>query len=723
MAEKPSAAVAASGASHDDGEVESKVSAATSTVSSGIYSRKDFPKELYRFLMTGTQKGWKFAKWSLDGKAFMFDDGHEALGPLLKEHFGRKFFETRVHVYFTSFYIPTQYCLILIHSLCHDLLFADNAFSATQRKMYRYQFKRHTSGPLKGFFYHPGFTRNDPDFSIIRARESNPNKYNKSASASKKGTVEGLEESSVGGEKDTAVPKELNLEQVQGDDGSTLGQLEDENGVTIPLYDVGTKVLARDADGLLYEAWIRRQLYGPHYHKQVQVGIINDQQEMEEYLEAASQPGWHYFVHYNGWKVNWDRWVSESDVLPLNSKNTELASRITKEHRALQQEFKASSSRRKVDDAGAFLRAWKIRLQRVYEEASGTTATTQPTAVVEKAQTWTKKSLEQEKKMRKKQIESAKSSSKPGAQKIVLPFSLKKILVEEWEIISQCEMVHALPSKMTIRQALDQYLASKGVTRDQSSTTSNGAPDNALSPAKVTNNGLSQDLPKELVDKSEATSELVQKTSPTGDQSKENSPTTPLQNDGSKNESVPMDIVEVSEQVPMQVDQDGNSEKIKRDKEWVDMVDGIAMFFEQALPFRLLYRQELPQLAAIENDEELSEKPKIDIYGCEHLLRLFLRLHLFLAQEVGEGMDEEEIKAIFAKVSDLVRFLHKHQSTAFAQTFRKPNEAELKEQAKIEKARERKRKRQMKLTEQEGTVEDLDIEATKRSKVVNAPDQ
>ena len=554
-------------------------------------------------------------------------------------------------------------------------ILSDNKYETSQRKLYAYHFKRHVAGPNKGYYYHSLFTRDAPDLESISRKDVKP-----AASSSRAVNAQEAEAAPVA--QVVADPEAAETAAAADDDGSSLGPLEDENGVTIPLYEVGTKVLARDADGLLYEAWIRRQLYGPHYHKQVQVGMINDQSEMEEYLEAAAQPSWHYFVHYNGWKVNWDRWVAESDVLPLNEKNSELAARITKAHRTLQQEFKASSARRKVDDAGAFLRAWKIRLGRLYEEESGVkqvnkeSAASSPT--VKKSAVWSKKSLEQEQKLRKQQLESAKSSSKPGTQKIVLPFSLKKVLVEEWEIISQCDMIHALPSQMTIRQALDQYLESKGVTRSALTPASSSGAD-------VTAAGMQLDETAANGNVEGQTTKEISKTN--GDLA---------------------DTTKDPESVPMQIDQDEDMEKAKRDKEWIDMVDGIVMFFEQALPFRLLYPQELSQLAAIENDEQLSEKPKVEIYGCEHMLRLFLRLHLFLAQELGESLDEEEIKSILAKVNDLVRFLHKHQSTVFAQAFRKPNEAELKEQVKLDKAKERKRKRQLKLSAQQhgGTADE-----------------
>jgi hypothetical protein len=440
-------------------------------------------------------------------------------------------------------------------------------------------------------------------------------------------------------------------------------------------YQVKQKVLARDADGLLYEAWIRRCLYGPHHHKQVQIGMVNNQAEMEDYWQRHSQPTWHYFVHYNKWKVNWDRWVSQDDILEVTPENSELAASISQEHRALQKEFKAKNSKGKVRDGGAFLRAWKKRLQGMQEEQrTGNTASgnkkKKNTAAKRKQAAdgaWTKAALEKERKLRERDL-TLTANKKNVTQKIVLPFSLKRVLVEEWEVISQCHMVHSLPAPVTIRQALEQYLAeSKGIQI----------------PQRKSSSGIEIEIeanPKEEED-GDTTKPMDVEESESGNKVPTNEP------------------VKGREQ-----DDDDDEETTKaRNKEWTDMVDGIILLFDQALPFRLLYPQELIQHAAVEVDDELRERSKADLYGCEHLLRLCLRLAEILAQD----MDEEESKPLLAKVNDLVRFLHKHQSTLFAQSYRKLNEAELQQQSKQEKTKERKRKKlaeQQQQQQQQGTM-------------------
>jgi hypothetical protein len=90
---------------------------------------------------------------------------------------------------------------------------------------------------------------------------------------------------------------------------------------------------------------------------------------------------------------------------------------------------------------------------------------------------------------------------------------------------------------------------------------------------------------------------------------------------------------------------------------------------------------------SFKDDELLSKKSPFNIYGCEHLLRLFLRLPGVVLEEMGE----EEARPILAKVNGVVQFLHQHQSTIFVQSYRKLNAAELKEKQKLAKSKERKR--------------------------------
>jgi mortality factor 4-like protein 1 len=117
----------------------------------------------------------------------------------------------------------------------------------------------------------------------------------------------------------------------------------------------------------------------------------------------------------------------------------------------------------------------------------------------------------------------------------------------------------------------------------------------------------------------------------------------------------------------------------KRKVGWRDMVEGIAVFFDKALPSRLLYRQELPQLKALLSHPDYKNKRLSEIYGCEHLLRLLLRLPDILAECVSES----KRRPILEDIKDFVQYLHNDQDKFFAATYHKFSDAELVEHKKL----------------------------------------
>jgi mortality factor 4-like protein 1 len=482
-------------------------------------------------------------------------------------------------------------------------------------------------------------------------------------------------EEEEGGEEEEVIEYEEEQSQSSSTIASNTSTHENHMEGPSAKFEVRQQVMCRDADGLLYQAIIRRSLFGVHHHKQVQVGMYSSQHEMDEYLEKYAEPTWHYFAHYLKWKVNWDRWVSEDDVLELNDETKELANLLHTEHRALQKQFKGNKKSKHVD-GGAFLRAWKQKLVELEEERTGKSKRRKVSAQKDEKTGWNESALAKERKLRERDLT---LSRKPiHAQKIVLPFSLKKVLVEEWEVISQCQMVPALPAKVTIRQALDQYLETKGVTRPAPKKDDDDDDVRAVDKSNMDTSGVPDEAePKETAESNETKEE-------------KNEAAAPMETEQAvqPNETATKDTPPPSE-TAMEEDE----ETQKKNKEWIDMTSGIALFFDQALPFRLLYQQELPQHQVIEADDEgLGALAKSDVYGCEHLLRLFLRLPPIMADQ-WKDEDDEEARLILAKINDLVRFLHKHQSTLFCGSYRKQSAEELKEQQKITTGQERKRKR------------------------------
>ena len=138
--------------------------------------------------------------------------------------------------------------------------------------------------------------------------------------------------------------------------------------------------------------------------------------------------------------------------------------------------------------------------------------------------------------------------------------------------------------------------------------------------------------------------------------------------------------------------------KEKKRQEFHDMVEGIAMYFDHVLASRLLFRQEIPQFESMQRKIRLKCMRKCEIYGCEYLLRLFVRLPSLLEDLLGFAnvpkkamsqsspppttnphVEESELKKIYAMIGDLVRYLQKNQYLLFKQTYRNPKGDEVME--------------------------------------------
>lgn len=499
---------------------------------------------------------------------------------------------------------------------------------------------------------------------------------------------------------------------------------DDNNKEPIPeaKFKVYQKVYAADKDGLLYEAVIRRCLYGPQYQKQVQMGCITSTIEADKILEKwnhePKESIWHYFVHYNKWSVNFDRWIPENYVYDiLETQVKEFAIRLMKESRVLQSEMKRKTKtingtlyleewkKRSIqlanemkfqyrynhilwydaDDPGRFSRADTtttkvdksmddmveededtVKDHRSRKSKKGTKSTSSSSSSASSS-IWTKASLILEKKYRDKGLTSKRCNvnTNTDIHQIIIPFVLKKIMVESWEITTHCQMLSNIPCSITIRQALHLYLKSKNViiitTSDTEAIILKEGDD-------VGNNNLKEE-------------EVV--TSPPTD---DTTSITPPPTDDTTS-------MIIDENKAVIVVDDDIIKKKDRDQEWIDMIDGIIMLFDEALPYHLLYREEMLQLQTLDDSIEYNMKSYSDIYGCEHLLRLFVRLPNMFNDILDSSKNNndttnnnngiiDQMKQIYGKVNDLLRFLHKNYNTIFIQTHRKLNEMEIKEQQK-----------------------------------------
>mmetsp|Transcript_11705 Transcript_11705/g.18142 ORF Transcript_11705/g.18142 Transcript_11705/m.18142 type:complete len:441 (+) Transcript_11705:235-1557(+) len=108
--------------------------------------------------------------------------------------------------------------------------------------------------------------------------------------------------------------------------------------------------------------------------------------------------------------------------------------------------------------------------------------------------------------------------------------------------------------------------------------------------------------------------------------------------------------------------------------------DRFAALFDETLPKFLLYEPERPQHNAIEADSKLSKLKKCELYGCEHLLRFFLRLPTILTQATSAspgGIDATSRKEMGKQISELIVLLQKNRHSCFKAKYREPKYEEL----------------------------------------------
>jgi len=99
----------------------------------------------------------------------------------------------------------------------------------------------------------------------------------------------------------------------------------------------------------------------------------------------------------------------------------------------------------------------------------------------------------------------------------------------------------------------------------------------------------------------------------------------------------------------------GQSEKI-----FNEVIEGIRIYFDKALGTLLLYRFERPQYSDLAKKQ--GSKPLSEVYGAEHLLRLFVKLPQLLAHT---NMEEDAANVLQQKLNEFLKFLQKNHSTFF----------------------------------------------------------
>ncbi|CAM9432310.1 unnamed protein product [Ectocarpus fasciculatus] len=95
-----------------------------------------------------------------------------------------------------------------------------------------------------------------------------------------------------------------------------------------------------------------------------------------------------------------------------------------------------------------------------------------------------------------------------------------------------------------------------------------------------------------------------------------------------------------------------------------ELMDGVRIYFDKALPLILLYRQERTQYDI--TVQKLPGKSPSEIYGAEHLLRVFVRLPQLLAQS---ALTPPEVTQVQKLLADFLRFMQKNHASFFVQEY------------------------------------------------------
>lgn len=110
-------------------------------------------------------------------------------------------------------------------------------------------------------------------------------------------------------------------------------------------------------------------------------------------------------------------------------------------------------------------------------------------------------------------------------------------------------------------------------------------------------------------------------------------------------------------------------------------VDGIEIIFEEALPATLLYQAERAQFLSLNAKPELSSVKLTEIYGCEFLLRLFVRLPALLKH--SGPSDATSRHEMGSQLVDLITLLQKNRHACFKSNYRPPRFDELNDFEKV----------------------------------------
>lgn len=324
-----------------------------------------------------------------------------------------------------------------------------------------------------------------------------------------------------------------------------------------------------------------------------------------------------YFVHYQGWSKRFDAWVEEQYVYDHTDENKVIKKQLL--------ETEKERKRREKEKAD--------KQQMLYEQL-----------VTENGNFKRGKQKKQKLKIPKPTISEDVKRARSYNRKVRfnsrkemdlteyvetfnlnLSLNLKKRAVQDWEMIALDKRIVCLPRKPSVRDILNDYLKLKQSQLDKISGT-------RVADVTVVDAG---------------TSEVT--------------PTTVGSNDDGASGRV------------VGVDEKSNPAKV-----YQELIHGIEQFFNRALGKSLLYRLERKQY-----DDYMGKNPgalPADIYGAEHLLRLFVRLPMFLSMCNDMDTQKDGSKKIQAYLQSFLQYLSSNLSNKyFGTVYEKPDEEYMKQ--------------------------------------------
>ena len=423
---------------------------------------------------------------------------------------------------------------------------------------------------------------------------------------------------------------------------------------------MGDTVFAEDKSHMLWEAIIKNTKLQPIKKKKKKASSSPSS-------SAAETHEWKYLVHYQGWNARWDRWTDGSDLRPDDPAVRAEAKRRHDEAAEKERERKARQKEKREQAATSSARKRKKSVDSSGGEvgmsddatSDGNTASKSKSGKRRKAAasptaTSTKKT---------KQGSSAggrgKSAGPPSKEYVQsaleaccsLPYTLRTILVDDKANITRLgryvasgyddvrsvpnwtppRMVHVLPSALPVKIVLRQFW---------------------------------KERKKSIKDKAKAAVIRMAKNK----EKEEGSDYSDLEAD---------DIADIKER------------QASEESKWKNFLQGLMDLFDDALAPFLLYNQERTHYLAARMDPKVlkieadagggaAKKPS-DVYGAEHLLRLFVRLPQIVASS-GTGVslfpDRASLTSFADCMSDLIIHLQKNKATCFKGRYREPKEIE-----------------------------------------------